>query len=167
MALDERRAKFKVAHWHQRKPDSATDADFVPSSQAPTFSEAQVIEQRRASAQIAAALAKRPSISNAMTASFVAEPDSLNKDDSSSGDEGENKYQQPKQAGSPNRRKSLPIPFRNPNSGPKLSKDRVQSLLSEQFNKIDAMEFGGESQQTDVLEVWFAGAHADVGGGAV
>lgn len=44
-------------------------------------------------------------------------------------------------------------------------KDKQQELLEKQFDKENPTE--QHHRQTDVLEVWFAGCHADVGGGAV
>lgn len=44
-------------------------------------------------------------------------------------------------------------------------KEREQKKLEVEFDKDDVSVH--ERLQTDVLEVWFAGAHADVGGGAV
>ncbi|RDL35486.1 Uncharacterized protein BP5553_07417 [Venustampulla echinocandica] len=47
----------------------------------------------------------------------------------------------------------------------KTEKDREQKKLESEFDKDDQSIH--EHLVTDVLEVWFAGAHADVGGGAV
>lgn len=54
-------------------------------------------------------------------------------------------------------------------AGDGQTKENEQALLMSQFNERDRLEFGQEArlQETDVLEVWFCGAHADVGGGAV
>ncbi|KIM99414.1 hypothetical protein OIDMADRAFT_167003 [Oidiodendron maius Zn] len=47
----------------------------------------------------------------------------------------------------------------------KLNKDREEKLLESQFDKEDHTI--SKPTSPDVLEVWFAGAHCDVGGGAV
>lgn len=44
--------------------------------------------------------------------------------------------------------------------------DREQDKLAAKFEKADRL-LHHKDIETDVKEVWFAGAHADVGGGAV
>ncbi|CAO1633885.1 unnamed protein product [Sympodiomycopsis kandeliae] len=49
----------------------------------------------------------------------------------------------------------------------KVKKSQNQINLMKQFNEKDEMEWGRTTHDTDVLEVWFSGCHADVGSGAV
>ncbi|CAO1625578.1 unnamed protein product [Parajaminaea phylloscopi] len=49
----------------------------------------------------------------------------------------------------------------------KVGRSQQQVELMNEFNEKDAGEWGRETGETDVSEVWFCGAHADVGGGAV
>ncbi|UZJ55759.1 hypothetical protein CBS101457_005079 [Exobasidium rhododendri] len=46
-------------------------------------------------------------------------------------------------------------------------REKMQDELMKQFLQADAREYGWHEKETDVLEVWFLGCHADCGGGAV
>lgn len=49
----------------------------------------------------------------------------------------------------------------------KVKRSQRQIDLMKKFNLQDEMEWGRNTRETDVLEVWFSGCHADVGSGAV
>ncbi|PWN41652.1 hypothetical protein IE81DRAFT_324280 [Ceraceosorus guamensis] len=187
MALDERRAKFKVSHWEQRAHDATpkqssqkVTLDETPSLTPGAMNDPRIAEKRAAIAQ-ELAMKRNSSISAARRLSsiqFTEEPASIEPAEGTktptsngSGESGSEK----KTPGSPSRRKSLPLAFRRNSQGPqgdveerpKLTKAQTQEALAQRFTKLDQREFGGERFKTDALEVWFAGAHADVGGGAV
>ncbi|KFY27869.1 hypothetical protein V493_03250 [Pseudogymnoascus sp. VKM F-4281 (FW-2241)] len=137
MALDEHRAKFKVCQW-QHKDTSAAPADSKPKK-------------------------TKPSRPRKMPTS-TSDPKGL----------------APKQNGFLKRSSSTPdFKFKRSSTAPvgfggkplqeseesEDEEEKEQIRLEKQFEKDD--ESVHEPIKTDTLEVWFTGAHADVGGGAV
>ncbi|KFY51023.1 hypothetical protein V495_00017 [Pseudogymnoascus sp. VKM F-4514 (FW-929)] len=149
MALDEHRAKFKVSQWQQQDPDVGKTA--------------------KTNIKPMARKEPKPNRSHKM---FMSSSNQEELD--------------PKQSGSVKRsssnpdlnlKRSLtssklqPKGLKDPSleiktfNGLEDEKDEKQTKLEKQFEKDDCSVH--DRVKTDALEVWFAGAHADVGGGAV
>lgn len=142
VALDEHRAKFKACHWVQRDPDQA-DLDAQWENER-NHQRLRIQEQRRLSGStlLSAKSSRRASLTSVMRRrNSASSPTDIRSIDGS-----EDVVQE---------------------EDPTRS-ERRQSQLETLFEAVDSIRHREkETIQTDVKEVWFTGAHADVGGGAV
>lgn len=182
LALDERRAKFKANHWFQRdelyhmeeeEPGHKDEPEHVLDADSSTFERALSAHHKRASA-----------FDVKLTNTIFAEPEEIDLDLEKKAqilqEKQSNNLQiqkekfSPSSPGQPRRRSSM-LPSRRKSTkvdtdGKEIKgdgKSYAEFEMMKKFNEIDRKEFGDYGQPTDVLEVWFAGCHADCGGGAV
>ncbi|EPQ32170.1 uncharacterized protein PFL1_00367 [Pseudozyma flocculosa PF-1] len=178
LALDEHRAKFKACHWVQRhetadrlrlhrdtmqgvvaEPEQINGVNGAASPREPgqTTPNGNGVGRR---ASMVRSLVGSVSRRNSSIATTTTAPTTLNLDGGGGG----------VGAGQHSRRASSMVleSLENEDRRDLDSDERKQAMLETTFEEITAME--GEDKdrfETDVEEVWFLGAHADVGGGAV
>jgi hypothetical protein len=150
MALDEHRAKFKVLQWAHQDP--AADPSTIDNT--PKAKKNSIKQSFRS------LFSSKPNTAEAESIHGSKRPASelsLSTHDSHVKESGRTKSQKDPH-------------LRDPRMGFGEERDREQDKLAAQFEKHDGKEYSLIHQKkiiTDVKEIWFAGAHADVGGGAV
>ncbi|PWN31140.1 hypothetical protein BDZ90DRAFT_248796 [Jaminaea rosea] len=154
LALDERRAKFKANHWYQRHPAKAKKGSTHVDSSGRESSYGVYgtfdLEGLYDNAEQGAPPAKTTKAQQSQQMSpSTTDPSSLATSNSSTTLRDANTAED---LGDSKR---------------KVKKSQRQLNLIKEFKEKDAREWGRPPFQTDVEEVWFAGSHADVGGGAV
>lgn len=193
LALDEHRAKFKANHWYQRHPVTAKEQQrdeemrkIEAIHNARTLGSGRGTYNKKATTKYGA-------FGDFDLEAIDESADQLFRDsgmplphfqDSAAHEQPEANDLQSKTMHSQSLVRSLSELQRPPSehisSGPTLrtfegrrTSDEIkgrslkQVELMNKFNARDAEEWGRTTEETSVLEVWFAGTHADVGGGAV
>jgi hypothetical protein len=143
MALDEHRAKFKACQWQQQDPGNNganNDAPHQGISRRATFDDTPTAKFKRTFNCFGSSKEEK-AIAQAKEAAAA-----------------EKKVQAA-------RHHSFHI--HDDDSDSKSNKTEKQDRLESGFDAIDAKNRTNPVCKTDALEVWFMGAHADIGGGAV
>jgi uncharacterized protein (DUF2235 family) len=161
MALDEHRAKFKVCQWRQQDPDlkRRETLDNTPGAQLNrSFKRTGILKlfgQGKPKTIPLNGTEKANGHTNGVNGSEKANgyANGLNGADKTNGhSNGVNGTN----GASDSRRSSI-----------SLTEEEKQAALEAKFNAWDASRQAHMKVETDVLEVWFKGCHADIGGGAV
>jgi hypothetical protein len=142
MALDEHRAKFKVCQWQQQDP-SNTGADNTAPQQG---------------------INRRPTFDDTPKAKFKRTFNCFGSKEKTAATKVQEQAIAEKQVQAA-RHRSFHI--HDDDSDNKSDKTEAQERLESSFDAIDAKNRKNPVCKTDALEVWFMGAHADIGGGAV
>ncbi|KAE9961203.1 hypothetical protein BLS_003231 [Venturia inaequalis] len=145
MALDEHRAKFKICQWQQQDPGNNGAQKDVPH---------QGIDRRTTFDDTPKAKFKR-------TFNCFGS----GKEEKALAQAQENAAAEKKAKNA--RQHSFHIHDDEDESDNQSAKTVEQTRLETSFNALDAKNRTNPVCKTDALEVWFMGAHADIGGGAV
>lgn len=145
MALDEHRAKFKICQWQQQDPSNSGANNDAPRQ----------------------GIDRRPTFDDTPKAKFKRTLNCFGsgKEEKAVAQAQENAAAEKKAREA--RHHSFHIRDDDDESDNKSTKTIEQNRHETSFDALDAKYRKNPVCQTDALEVWFMGAHADIGGGAV